>query len=257
MSYEHVRVGREGPVGWLEFNRPPRNAFHQAMVAETLAALADLGGDPAVRVVVLASALPDWFSVGAELAVFAALDAGGMEQWVALVHEIVRALRRSSKPLLAAIGGVAVGGGLEMTLHCDVRFCADDARLGLPEVNLGFMPPVGTSYALPRLLGRHAAIRFLYEGEPVPAPRALEIGLVDAMVPRGELRARVQAYGAALAAKPPEVLGAIRRCIGEGMELDFEAALRLEHETVMRLARTANFREGVQAFVAKRKPEWK
>jgi enoyl-CoA hydratase/carnithine racemase len=257
MSYDFLRLRREGPLGWLEFNRPPRNAFNQAMMGECLAALAELGADPAVRVIVLGSAVEGWFSVGADLAVFTALDAGGMAQWVAHAHEIVRALRRSPKPLLAAIAGVAVGGGLEMTLHCDVRFCADDARLGLPEVNIGFMPPVGTSYALPRLLGRHAAIRFLYEGEPVPAQRALEIGLVDVALPRGELRARVQAYGAALAAKPPEVLGAIRRCIGEGMELDFEAALRLEHEQAMRLARTANFREGVQAFVDKRKPEWR
>lgn len=256
-SYEHLRVSREGPVGWLQFNRPPRNGFNQAMMGEVQAALADLGADAEVRVIVLGSAIEGWFSVGADLAVFAAMDEGGMQQWVAHAHAIVRALRRSAKPLLAAIGGMAVGGGLELTLHCDVRFAAEDARLGLPEANIGFLPPVGTSYSLPRLLGRHGAIRFLYEAEPVSAGRALELGLVDRLVPPAELHAQVQAYAAALAEKPPEVLAAIRRCITEGMELGFEAALRLEHETAMSLARTANYREGVQAFVEKRKPVWK
>jgi enoyl-CoA hydratase/carnithine racemase len=257
MSYECLRVRSDGPVGWLEFNRPPRNAFNQAMIGEVLAALDALANDRAVRVVVLASAVEGHFSVGADLAIFAALDAGGLAQWVAHVHDLARALRRSAKPLLAAIHGTAVGGGLEMTFHCDVRFCADDARLGLPEVNIGFIPPVGTTLALPRLLGRHGAIRFLYEGAMVTAQQARQIGLVDTLVPPGELRAQVQAYGAALAGKPPEVLAAIRRCITEGVALDFEAALRLEHEAVLGLARTDNFREGVQAFLAKRPPQWK
>ena len=257
MSYEHLRVRSEGPLGWLEFNRPPRNAFHQPMVREVLEALLALRADPAVRVIALGSALDESFSVGADLAAFAALGPGGMAQWVAHVHDIARALHHSSKPLLAAIHGTAVGGGLEMTFHCDVRFAADDARLGLPEVNINFLPPIATTLSLPRLLGLHGAIRFLYEGVAVDAARAREIGLVDEVVPRAGLRARVQGYGEALAAKPPEVLAAIRRCIREGLALDFEAALALEQETVLELARSENFREGVAAFLAKRKPVWK
>jgi enoyl-CoA hydratase/carnithine racemase len=257
MSYEFLRVHSEGPVGWLEYNRPPRNAFHQAMIGECLQAFAELGGDPSVRAIVVASALDDYFSVGADLAIFGSLGPGGMAQWIAQVHNLARAVHRSAKPMLAAIRGVAVGGGLEMALHCDVRFAAQDARFGLPEVNINFIPPVGTTLSLPRLLGRHGAIRFLYDGEMVDARRALEIGLVDELAPPAELRARVQAYGEALAGKPPEVLAAIRRCIRDGLELDFEAALALEQETVLELARTENFREGVAAFLAKRKPVWK
>jgi enoyl-CoA hydratase/carnithine racemase len=257
MSYEHLRVHAEGPVGWLEFHRPPRNVFTPAMIGEVLAALGALGADPAVRTIVLASAVPGHFSVGADLALFASLGPRGIGQWIAQVHEIVRALRRSAKPLLAAIHGTAVGGGLEMTFHCDVRFCAEDARLGLPEANVGFIPPMGTTLALPRLLGRHRAIRFLYDAATVDAPRALALGLVDELAPPDALRARVQAYGEELATRPPEVLAAIRRAIGENDPLDFEQALRREYETALELARTENFREGVQAFLAKRKPQWK
>ena len=94
----------------------------------------------------------------------------------------MRLLRGSPKPLLAAINGTAVGGGLEMTLHCDLRFAATDARLGQPEINIGFIPPIATTQALARLIGRPRAIRYLYDGSLVPAAEALDWGLVDELV---------------------------------------------------------------------------
>ena len=256
MSEPGVRTRREGAVGWLEFNRPPRNVFTPPMIDDALAALEALQSDAAVRVVVVGSALPAHFSAGADLALFADMDTAAQARWIAQVHQVVRVLRRLSKPVLAAIGGAAVGGGLEMTLHCDLRFAADDARLGLPEVNLGFIPPMGTTLALPRLLGRHGAMRFLYAGTMVSATEAQALGLVDHLVPPADLHAHVQAYAAELATKPPEALAAIRRCIAAGPDAAFEAALQLEYETAVALVQTANFREGVRAFLAKRPPQW-
>ncbi len=256
MTFEFIRVRCDGPVGWLEYNRPPRNAAHEPMVREILSALQTLEADPAVRVIAVGSALDDWFSVGAEMQVFDHMDQQGMAQWADLVHEIVRVLRASAKPLLAAIHGTAVGGGLEVTYHCDVRFCADDARLGQPEISIGLIPPIGTTQSLARLLGRSRAIRFLYDGEIIGALQAMEIGLVDELTPPEELRGRVQAYGEALAEKPPEALAAIRRTITAGMDLPFEEALALEHRAFEELGGTRNFKEGVRAFLEKRKPEW-
>ncbi len=215
-----------------------------------------MADDPAVRVIVLGSALEDWFSVGAELEVFDRMEVEDIASWADQCHAIVRHMRGSHKPLLAAIHGTAVGGGLEMTFHCDVRFCAEDARLGQPEVAIGFIPPVGTTQSLARLMGRPAAIRFLYDGEVLPASRALELGLVDELVPPGALRAHVQAYAETLAAKPPEALAAIRQTITGGLDLPFEDALDLEYDAVFALASTRNFREGVRAFLEKRPPEW-
>jgi enoyl-CoA hydratase len=142
----------------------------------------------------------------------------------ALADPAVRLLRGSRKPLLAAINGTAVGGGLEMTLHCDQRFAASDAKLGQPEINIGFIPPIATTQALARLIGRPRAIRYLYDGTLVSAAETLDRGLVDELVEPADLRARVQA---------------------------------LELKTVVQLAGTPDFAEGVDAFLAKRQPKWK
>jgi hypothetical protein len=129
-----LRFTIEHHVGWLEFNRPPVNAFTREMVDELHDAIAAALADPAVRVLVVASAISGYFSAGADLNVFKGIKADGMRAWATRCHDIVRLLRASPKPLLAAIHGTAVGGGLEITLHCDLRFAATDARLGQPEI---------------------------------------------------------------------------------------------------------------------------
>ena len=244
-------------VGWLEFNRPPVNAFTREMVDETHDAVVAALADPEVRVLVLASAVPRYFSAGADLHIFKGIGQGGMRGWATRCHEIVRLLRGSSKPLLAAINGTAVGGGLEMTLHCDLRFAATDARLGQPEINIGFIPPIATTQALARLIGRPCTIRYLYEGGLVSAADALDWGLVDELVEPAGLRARVQAYGEELAAKSPAALAAIRRTVTLGGGMTFEDGMAFELETVVQLAGTPDFAEGVDAFLAKRPPVWR
>ena len=252
-----IRSSVDRHVGWLEFNRPPVNAFTREMVDETHVAIVAALGDPAVRVLVLASALPRYFSAGADLHVFKGIGQDGMRRWTERCHDIVRLLRGSPKPLLAAINGTAVGGGLEMTLHCDLRFAATDARLGQPEINIGFIPPIATTQALSRLIGRPRAIRYLYEGRLVPAAEALAWGLVDELVAPADLRARVQAYGEELAAKSPVALAAIRRTVTLGGGMTFDEGLAYELESVVELAGTPDFAEGVDAFLATRTPNWK
>jgi enoyl-CoA hydratase/carnithine racemase len=127
-----VRTAVKDSVGWIEFDRPPVNAFEWTMVGQVADALDAFEADPEVRVLVLASAVERYFSAGADLETFRDLGEDGMDRWCELVHYIVGKLRGSSKPILAAISGVAVGGGLEMALHCDIRFAARDVRLGQP-----------------------------------------------------------------------------------------------------------------------------
>ncbi|MFI4999669.1 MAG: enoyl-CoA hydratase/isomerase family protein [Reyranellales bacterium] len=172
-AYSFIRLSTLRHVGWLEFNRPPVNAFTRQMVDETHDAIAAALTDPAVRVLVLASAVDGYFSAGADLNGFKGLGPAGIGAWATLCHKIARLLRASSKPLLAAIHGTAVGGGLEMTLHCDLRFAAANAKLGQPEIRIGFIPPIATTQALARLIGRPRAIRYLYEGRMVAAEEAL------------------------------------------------------------------------------------
>ena len=256
-KFETVRLPTIEGVAWLEFARPPVNAFTRQMVEETFAAMKQALDDPQSRVLVIASGVEKYFSAGADLTVFAAMSAVDMRAWTELCHDVARLLRNSPKPLLAAINGTAVGGGLEMTLHCDLRFAADNARLGQPEIAIAFIPPIATTQALARLIGRPRAIRYLYEGRMVGAAEALEWGLVDELVPASELRARVQAYAEELAAKPRQALAAIRRTITLGGGMSFEEGMTLELETASALADTDDFREGVRAFLEKRAPRWR
>jgi enoyl-CoA hydratase/carnithine racemase len=241
MSYEFLKVAVEEAVGWLEYRRPPVNAIDWTMLREIPAALDELLRDAAVRVVVIASALPKFFSTGADLRVLSGMGPSEMRDWVGICHALVRQIRQARKPLLGAIHGTAVGGGLEIVLNCDIRFAAADARLGQPEVNIGFIPPVGTTQSLSRLLGRPRALRFLFEGTLVTADEALAIGLVDFVVPPDRLREEVRSYAAALAGKPAEALAAIRRCITLGLDRPYEEALAIELEEAARLAGTPDF----------------
>jgi enoyl-CoA hydratase/carnithine racemase len=209
-----------------------------------------------VRVIVFASAIENYFTVGADLRVFEGINPKDMGEWISICHGLVIQMRRANKPLLAAIHGIAAGGGLEMVLHCDIRFASDDARLGQPEINIGFIPPVATTQALARLLGRPRAIRYLYEGTLVSAEEALAMGLVDLIYPPERLHEKVQRYARSLAQKPAQALAAIRRTITEGGGMSFEEGMKMEYEIAIKLAGTRDFSEGIRAFLQKREPDW-
>ena len=256
MDYEFLNVSVEDKVGWIEYNRPPINAFNHQMLHEMRSALDALIAEPRCRVVVIGSALEKHFSAGAELQIFDGIGAKGMRDWAEFCHGIVGVLRASPKPFLAAIHGAAVGGGLEMTFHCDLRFAAATARIGSPEVNLNFVPPIAGTQGLARIMGRSKALDYLYRGELLNAAEAQAAGLVDFVYPPAHLHEEVAAYAAMLATKPPEALAAIRRCVIEGGVRTFSEGLAIELDSVVELAGTKNFEEGVRAFLGRRPPEW-
>ena len=256
MTYQFLNKQIQGPVAWIEYTNPPRNAVNWEMLQELPSAIRSSDFDPDVRVIVIASGLDRYFSVGADLGLFDGIGQDGMRRWMELCHRLVHEMRRSSKPLLAAINGTAVGAGFEVTLHCDLRFAADSARVGQPEINIGLLPGVGTTQVLARLLGRPRAIRLLYEGALLDIEEARSIGLVDFVFPAGQLRSEVQSYAEMLSHKPKEALAAIRRTITLGGGIGFDDGLALELEAEVELAGTANFREGIAAFLSKRQPNW-
>ena len=195
-------------------------------------------------------------SAGAEIGSFVDIGEDGMAVLCDMLHQIVAAIRNSRKPMLAAIHGTAVGGGLEMTLHCDVRFAAHNVCLGQPEVNINFVPPVGATQVLARLIGRTRALKYLYDGQLLNAREAATLGIVDVLVPAEKLRSTVQHYAETLCKKPPEALASIRRSIIEGGGLTFDEGLQIKRAEVIKLAGSDNFSEGVRAFLEKREPQW-
>jgi enoyl-CoA hydratase/carnithine racemase len=255
-GYEFLRVSSADGVGWIEYNRPPINTFNHAMLHEMRAALEALIADAETRVVVIASALEKHFSAGAELQLFDGIGGKGMHDWADYCHGIVRLLRGAPKPFLAAIHGAAVGGGLEITFHCDLRFAAETVRIGSPEINLNYLPPIAATQALARLMGRSRALDYLFRGELISAEEARAAGLVDFVCPPDRLRAEVADYAAMLATRPPEALAAIRRCVIEGGARSFEEGMAIELDCVTSLADTRNFEEGVRAFLERRPPVW-
>jgi enoyl-CoA hydratase len=256
MNYQHLSIRTENRVGWLEYNRPPINAFNWEMLREVPAALDDLLKDSQIRVVVFASAIEKYFNTGADIHVFDGIDTEGIREWVTICHGLVDLMRQSPKPLLAAIRGIATGGGLEMVLHCDIRFAASDARLGQPEINIGFIPPVGATQTLVRLIGRPRALKYLYDGRLVSSEEALSMGLVDLIYPPERLHEEIQTYAESLAQKPAKALAAIRSTITQGGGVSFDDGLNLEFETAVDLAGTKDFSEGIRAFLEKREPNW-
>lgn len=256
MSFRSIELDVVGPVGWYRFNGPPRNATDWEALYELAPAFEDLLARPEVRVIVLASALEGYFHTGADVAAFRDVTADRMGDWVAETHRVARTIRDADKPVLAAINGVAVGGGLEMSLHADLRFAARDARLGQPEINIGFIPPVAGTQGLVRLVGRSQAFRMLYGGELMDAETALRIGLIDFVSKPEALRDDVQAYGEMLAVKPANALAAIRRCLIDGGGRTFDDGMAVERTQAIALAGHPNFAEGVAAFLEKRKPDW-
>ena len=159
MTYDFIDLEVHNSIGWFRFNRPPVNAVDWAMLREIEQGFRELAADPHVRVIVLGSNLEKYFSAGADLSAFADATTDQMTEWVDLTHDLTRQIRNAHQPVLAAIRGVAVGGGLEMSLHADLRFAETGARFGQPEINIAFIPPVGGTQGLVRLVGPEQRIQ--------------------------------------------------------------------------------------------------
>jgi enoyl-CoA hydratase len=255
--FEHISIDVASGVGWLCFDRPRVNAFDRQMLDETEAAFDELLANDSVRVIALGSTNPKYFSAGADLEAFRIMSVEAIRDWITVCHRLATKIRSGPKPVIACLRGVAVGGGLEMSLHTDRRFCSSDARLGQPEINIAFIPPVAGTQALVRLVGRSAAYKMLYSGELITAEEALEIGLVDEIHDPDNVKAAAQAFGEMLASKPANALASIRCCLAVGGDTTISNGVAIESHEANLLAGHPNFKEGIEAFIARRFPNWK
>jgi enoyl-CoA hydratase len=238
METANLRLEKRPPLAIVTINRPKvLNALDAATLAELEAAFDDLAVDPDIRVILLAGAGGRALATGAD------------------IREL-RKIETLGKPVIACIRGFALGGGCELAMACTLRLAADDARLGQPEVKLGVICGYGGTQRLPRLVGRGAGLKLLLTGAIIDAQEAFRIGLVDEVVPAGQLMQRAEALAHEIAANAPLAIAETLRVVDEGIDLPLEAALEREAAGFGHLCGTADKAEGTQAFLAKRPATW-
>jgi enoyl-CoA hydratase len=253
-----VSLSREGDgVGLIHLNRPPANSYDKAFLDDLNAAIDEIRFDDGIRGAVMVSDLPKFFSAGADITMFRTSTPSQRAMTILHAHEVLLKIERTPKVVIAAIGGHALGGGLEIALACDFRFAAEgDYRIGVPEVTLGLLPGNGGTQRLTRLIGRSKALDVLLTGDPVNPERALELGIVDRVVPADRLVEEAVEYVARLAAGPGLAIGNIKIAAKIGADLPLEGGLALEREAVWRLFMSEDAAEGLAAFGEKRPPRW-
>lgn len=252
-----VTLAKEGKVGIIQLNRPPANSYNKEFLDDLNAAIDQLRFDEDLKVAVVASELPKFFSAGADVAWFNSSTLGQKVAFVTHANEVFSKFERTHKPVIAAIAGHALGGGLELALCCDLRFAAEgEYRIGLPEVTLGLLPGTGGTQRLPRLINRARALDLMLTGEPLNPRQALELGLVDRLYPADELLNKTLEYASKLAAGPAYAVGNIKLATVQGLMTDLNAGLALEREMVYRLFDSEDGAEGIRAFAERRQPRF-
>lgn len=246
---EFVRFEVDGGVGTIRLDRPPMNAFSRQVQEELKATAEEAAGRADVRAVVVHGG-PKLFAAGADIKEMAGMGFADIAPQARRLSACFGALAEIPKPTVAAITGYALGGGMEVALGCDRRVCAEDARLGQPEVLLGVIPGGGGTQRLARLIGPSRAKDLIFTGRMVGAPEALQIGLVDQVVPAAEVYPTARSWAAQFAAGPGLALAAAKKAIDGGLDTDLRTGLDLEAELFAALFGTADRSIGMDSFLA-------
>jgi len=254
---ETLLVEREGRVAILTINRPDKlNALNQQVRDEALEILAELEHDDSVGVIVITGAGEKSFIAGADIGEFAGRSP--LDQRHAMrAPRVFDAMATYPKPVIAMINGFCLGGGCELAMSCDMRIASDKARFGQPEIKLGLIPGGGGSQRLPRLVGMGNAMRLILSGDMIPADEAKAIGLVDMVFPADELRAKTLEIAQRIAGMSPLTLKIAKEAMRASEKLPIEDGLTYERDLFCLCFSTEDKKEGVEAFLAKRAPEWK
>lgn len=254
---ELVQVGHDGAVGVVTLNNPPVNALSARLLEELEDELVRLDEDEATRVIVVRGAGEKAFVAGADIKEFPTLResaaADGSPRGIQKVGARMQELRT---PIVAAIHGYCLGGGLELAMACDIRIAAEDAQLGQPEIKLGLVPGGGGTQRLPRLVGHGRALLLNLTGDPISGREAFEWGLVERVAPAGRHVETALEVSSTIAQRSPHALGVVKQLAAETRDLPLDDGLAREAAAFMRCLASEDGAEGVAAFVEKREPQW-
>lgn len=252
---EYVSLDIDGPVALVTLNRPPVNALSEQVAVELRDAFVACQ-DPALRAVVVTG--KPHFAAGADIKGFKeAFDSGGRERTASTLLDAIGTLDALPKPTIAAVHGFALGGGCELSLGCDFRYMAVDARIGQPEILLGLIPGAGGTQRLQRVIGFQKTKELVYSGRQVGAEEALDIGYADKVASAEALLDLALSDAAEWATKATFALAAAKRALALGRDLPLDQALQVEQGGFHDAFASDDAVEGVSAFIEKRQPEFK
>jgi enoyl-CoA hydratase len=258
LEFKYLVFEKSEGVATITLNRPEAlNAFSKEVVDEVLQALQDIRSDESTHVVVLTGAGEKAFSAGADIKAMKGMNALKARELSLMGEKLCRAFEDFGKPVIAALNGYALGGGLEVAMSCDLRIASETCRMGQTEVNIGLIPGWGGTQRLTRLIGRTKAKELIYTGKMIDARTAEQLGLINMVVPADKFRETVRQFASDLAGKAPVALRVAKAMIDKGAEIGIDSALALEREGFGVVASTEDLQEGVSAFMEKRKPNFK
>ena len=258
MEFNNLLLDKADGIATVTINRPKAlNALNAETLLELQAVFAHLAEASDVGVVVLTGAGEKAFVAGADIAAMQPLDATTARHFARLGHEVLHAIEKGPKPVIAAVNGFALGGGCELAMACDLRFASDTAKFGQPEVNLGVIPGFGGTQRLARLVGKGRALELVLSGAMIDAAEAWLIGLVNRVVPQAELLGAARALAATILAKGPLVVRLAKEAVAAGLEMDLDRACAREADLFGLCFATADQKEGMAAFLEKRPARFK
>jgi len=258
VEYKNLLTKKGDGIGWITINRPDKlNALNIETVLELRSAFLEFQEDPEVRVVILTGSGEKAFIAGADISQFLGLDEARAKDYARRGQDVTALIENSKKPVIAAINGYALGGGTEFALACHIRIASENAKLGQPEVKLGLIPGYGGTQRLARLVGKGKALELILSGRTIDAKEALEIGLVNRVVPLAELAAASGKLAQEIMANAPLALQYSIQAVNEGLDQSLQDGLQTEASLFGKTFTSEDSQEGIKAFLEKRKANFK
>ena len=255
MTFKLIIYEKSKGVATITLNRPEAmNAISKEVVQEVIQALGDAKDDESIRVVILTGAGEKAFSAGADIKAMIGMNALKARELSLMGEKLCLAFENFEKPVIAALNGYALGGGLEVAMACDLRIASENARMGQTEVNIGLIPGWGGTQRLTRLIGATKAKELVFTGRMIDAKTAERLGILNMVIPADKFKETVMQFAKDLAAKPPVAIKVAKSLINKGADIGLNSALALEREGFSVVASTEDLQEGVKAFTEKRKP---
>jgi enoyl-CoA hydratase len=258
MPYTHLLYDVQDGIALVTVNRSEKlNPLNSETINALEACFRDIAADEGVKAVIVTGAGEKSFVAGADISQITELSAMQGRDWGTRGQQVFSQIENLPKPVIAAINGYALGGGLELAMACHIRIASENARLGQPEVKLGIVPGYGGTQRLPRLVGKGRALEMILTGDPVTAEEAYRMGLVNRVVPREELLPTARRLAAKIMENGPVAVALCLQAVHRGMEMPLDAALPWEASQFGLSCATEDIREGTRAFLEKRKAEFK